>query len=62
MALLKNSSLEAQFGITEQLEVDSRDTLDFLDPECAREGCHENTTIHKDGFIDQQHSSSLLEN
>ena len=62
MTLLKNPSLEAQFGITEQLEVDLRETLEFLDPQCAREGCHENTTIHKDTFIDHQHSSSLLEN
>lgn len=61
MALLKNPSLQAQFGITEQLKADRREIFEFLDPDCRREGCHENTAIHKDWYIDQQRNQSLLE-
>ncbi len=62
MALLKNPSIETEFGITEQLPRDARETFEFLDPDgCKTEGCHQNTAIHHDDDVDEKCSNSLLE-
>lgn len=60
MALLKNN-LIINFGVTEEKEPDRRETLEFLDPRCAREGCCHNTPIHKDYAIDGLRNTRILE-
>lgn len=62
MALLKNPSLEIQFGITKTLAKDRRETLEFLDPDgCKLEGCHQNTAIHNDYEMDEKRGNSILD-
>lgn len=60
MALLKNPSLRESFGISSLPQADRRETMEFLDPVCRREGCHENTVIHQDHEVDQILSASVL--
>ena len=61
IAMLKNN-LAVRFGVTQQMESDPRETLEFIDPRCLREGCCQNTSIHPDFIDDRIHSSKMLEN
>lgn len=62
MAFLKNPSIDIDFGITERLETDVRETLEFVDPDgCKAEGCHQNTATHKDYEVDKARSDSVLQ-
>ena len=61
MALLKNPSLEPNFGMTTTPEPNILECLEFLDPFCRNEGCHENTAIHKDYRTDQKATDVVLE-
>ena len=61
MAVLKNNVTIA-FGITQELQQDRRETVEFLDPRCSKTGCCQNTAIHEDYMVDEAHSTKLLEN
>ena len=62
MALLKNPSLELQFGIRKSLITEVRETLEFLDPDgCKAEGCHQNTAIHRDYEVDDERRDAVLD-
>ena len=61
MALLKNS-ITPVFGFSIELERSPRETLEFLDRRCSREGCCQNTAIFKDYAIDRRRNAKLLEN
>ena len=61
MALLKNN-VTMNFGITQELYHDRRETLEFLDPRCSRKGCCQNTMIHRDYSIDETRHAKMLEN
>ena len=61
MAILKNPSLELKFGALQLVEPNERPFREFLDPCCYREGCHENTAIHKDFNVDEKIAAPLWE-
>lgn len=62
MAMLKNN-LVVIFGVTQELVPDQRETIEFLDRSCrSREGCCQNTPIHKDYLLDQKRNVSMLGN
>ena len=62
MALLKNPSLEFEFGIINPLLTEFRETLEFLDPDgCKVVGCHQNTAIHKDYQVDNDRRDAALD-
>ena len=61
MALLKNPSLEPNFGVTTTPEPNRLESLEFLDPICRNEGCHGNTAIHNDYRTDQKATDMVLE-
>ena len=60
MALLKNPSFKPNFDLTISDFPDPRETLEFLDPECRREGCHENTAIYKDYEMDHKSKEAVV--
>ena len=61
MGMLKNNS-SIPFGVTLELVPDPRETLEFLDRSCFREGCCQNTSIHKDYTIDERRNAMMLKN
>lgn len=61
MALLKNN-LIIDYGVTQEKEPDRRETLEFLDPRCARAGCCHNSPIHRDYDVDRLRNARMLEN
>ena len=61
MALLKNNT-RVVFGITQELALDRRETLELLDPRCSKEGCCQNTLIHQDYSIDKARNAKMLVN
>lgn len=50
------------FGITQELELDPRETREYLDPICSQEGCCQNTAIHKDLHMDVMRRGKMMEN
>ena len=48
-----------RWGVTGPLTPDPRETREFLDSKCKREGCCQNTPIHQDGDLDTQKSTRL---
>ena len=61
MALLK-SNLIPEFGATLATHEDPRETREFLDCNCKREGCCRNTMIHRDYQIDREREKEVREN
>lgn len=61
MALLKNPSLETNFGVKKTLQPNRLECLEFLYPSCGYEGCHGNTAIHVDYKIDEKAADMVLE-
>ena len=61
MAVLKNN-IATGFGVAQELVSDPRETLEFVDPKCLREGCCQNTPIHPDFIDDRIRSNKMLEN
>lgn len=60
MALLKNPSLEVNLGPPKRLEWNPVEFLEFLDPDgCKIEGCHQNTAVHKDYWVDVERDDSI---
>ena len=60
MAMLKNK-VNVVFGVTQNLELDARETLEYLDHKCRVEGCCQNTPIHRDYNMDRTRNAKLLE-
>ena len=50
------------FGVTQNLVSDIRETLEFLDPICRKDGCCQNTVIHQDYLLDVNRRIKLMEN
>lgn len=50
------------FGITQELEFDPRETREYLDPICSKEGCCQNTAIHQDYHMDMMRRGKMMEN
>lgn len=60
LALLKNPSLDPEFGILTSLVTEPREVLEFLDPRCYHEGFHQNTAIHDDFEVDRKSREEIL--
>ena len=54
MTVLKNPSIDPKTGFVEPLEGNRRELIEYLDSRCDREGCHDNTAIHKDFDVDKK--------
>lgn len=61
MALLK-SNIKPKFGANLVTREDTRETREFLDSNCEREGCCLNTHIHRDYHIDNEGEKEVREN
>lgn len=61
LAVLKNNVAIA-LGTTQELEGDPREVLEFLDPNCSREGCCQNSVILRDGQLDRRRREKMMEN
>ena len=59
MAMLKNNVV-VDFGITQELHHDERETLEFVDPKCTKKLCCQNTPIHRDYVIDEVQHNKML--
>ena len=61
MALLK-SNIIPKFVASLATQEDKRETREFLDPICRREGCSRNTHIYRDYLIDKEGEEEVREN